>query len=66
MSGSPGSLPGTDLVVRPALVFDGLTCAIPADKSADVNAKFKQGDTAEIRCAFANGQNTLTRIEKRR
>ena len=28
--------------------------------------RVKQGDTAEIRCAFANGQNTLTRIEKRR
>jgi len=44
----------------------GLTCAIPADKSAEVNAKFKQGDTAKISCAFANGQNTLTRIEKKR
>jgi hypothetical protein len=44
----------------------GLTCAIPADNSAAVNAKFKQGDTAEISCAFANGQNTLTRIEKKR
>ncbi|NUR75329.1 MAG: hypothetical protein HOQ28_03455 [Thermoleophilia bacterium] len=43
-----------------------LTCAIPADKSADVNAKFKQGDMAEIHCAVVNGQNTLTRIEKKR
>jgi len=42
-----------------------LTCTLPSDKSADVNAKFKQGDTANIACAFANGQNTLTRIEKR-
>jgi len=30
-----------------------------------VNARFKQGDTASIACAFASGQNTLTRIEKR-
>jgi hypothetical protein len=49
-----------------SITVAGLTCAIPADKSADVNAKFKQGDTAEIHCAFANGQNTLTRIEKKR
>jgi hypothetical protein len=44
----------------------GLSCAIPADKSAEVAAKFKQGDTARIECSFANGQNTLTRIEKKR
>src|SRR5262245_12657351 len=49
-----------------SITVAGLTCAIPADKSADVNAKFKQGDTAQIHCAFANGQNTLTRIEKKR
>lgn len=49
-----------------SLTVAGLTCAIPADKSAEVNAKFKQGDTARIACAFANGQNTLTHIEKRR
>jgi hypothetical protein len=48
-----------------SITVAGLTCAIPADKSADVNAKFKQGDTAEIHCALANGQNTLTRIEKK-
>jgi hypothetical protein len=39
-----------------------VTCTIPADKSADVNAKFKVGDTAEIRCAVVNGTNTLTSI----
>jgi len=43
----------------------GLTCAIPPDKSADVNAKFKNGDRVAIRCAFTGGQNTLTRIERR-
>ena len=48
-----------------SITVAGLTCAIPADKSADVNARFKQGDTANIACAFANGQNTLTRIDKR-
>jgi hypothetical protein len=43
-----------------------VTCAIPADKSADVNAKVKVGDTAEIRCEVVNGTNTLTKIEKRK
>jgi hypothetical protein len=42
----------------------GLTCLLPSDKAAAINAKFKTGDRVEIRCAFANGQNTLTRIEK--
>jgi len=39
-----------------------VTCAIPADKSADVNAKFKVGDTAQIRCEVVNGTSTLTSI----
>jgi hypothetical protein len=43
----------------------GLTCNLPSSKSADINAKFKTGDNVEIRCDFAGGQNTLTRIEKR-
>jgi hypothetical protein len=43
----------------------GLTCNLPSDKSADINAKFKTGDNVEIRCDFANGANTLTRIAKR-
>jgi len=43
----------------------GLTCNLPSSKSADINAKFKTGDNVEIRCDFAAGQNTLTRIEKR-
>jgi len=43
----------------------GLTCNLPANKAADINAKFKTGDNVEIRCEFANGANTLTRIEKR-
>ena len=43
----------------------GLTCNLPSSKSADINAKFKTGDNVEIRCEFANGANTLTRIEKR-
>jgi hypothetical protein len=53
------------LLSSSSITVAGLTCAIPSDKSADVNAKFKQGDTARIACAFTNGQNTLTRIEKR-
>jgi len=43
----------------------GLTCNLPSNKSADINAKFKTGDNVEIRCDFAGGANTLTRIEKR-
>jgi hypothetical protein len=43
----------------------GLTCNLPPNKAADINAKFKTGDNVEIRCDFANGANTLTRIEKR-
>jgi hypothetical protein len=58
--GSISALSATSITVA------GLMCAIPADKSSDVNAKFKVGDRAEIRCEFANNQNTLTRIEKKR
>src|SRR4051812_20136706 len=36
----------------------GLTCSLPSARSADVNAKFKNGDNVEIRCEFANGANT--------
>jgi hypothetical protein len=48
-----------------SITVAGLTCNIPADKSSDVNAKFKVNDRAEIRCELQNGQNTLTRIEKK-
>jgi hypothetical protein len=48
-----------------SITVAGLTCAIPSDMSADVNAKFKQGDNAEIRCTFTGGQNTLTHIQRR-
>lgn len=48
-----------------SITVAGLTCAIPSDKSADIYAKFKVNDRAEIYCALQNGQNTLTRIEKR-
>jgi hypothetical protein len=58
--GSISALSGNSITVA------GLTCAIPADKSSDVNAKFKVGDNAQIHCEFANNQNTLTRIEKKR
>jgi hypothetical protein len=47
-----------------SITVAGLTCAIPADKSADVNAKFHQNDTAEIHCSLVSGTNTLTKIEK--
>ena len=45
-----------------SITVAGLTCAIPADKSADVNAKFKQNDVAQIRCSLVSGVNTLTSI----
>lgn len=48
-----------------SITVAGLTCTLPSNKSADINAKFKTGDNVEIRCDFANGQNTLTRIDKR-
>jgi hypothetical protein len=48
-----------------SITVAGLSCNIPADKSADVNAKFKVNDRAEIHCSLVGGQNTLTRIEKR-
>jgi hypothetical protein len=48
-----------------SITVAGLTCNLPSDKSADINAKFKPGDNVEIRCDFANGANTLTRIDKR-
>jgi hypothetical protein len=46
-----------------SITVAGLTCAVPAVQSAAVNAKFKQGDVAEIKCALVSGTNTLTRIE---
>jgi hypothetical protein len=48
-----------------SITVANLTCTVPTDKSADVNAKFKQGDVVQIKCAFANGVNTLTSISKR-
>jgi hypothetical protein len=45
-----------------SITVAGLTCSIPSDKSADILAKYKQNDTVEISCAFANGANTLTSI----
>ena len=48
-----------------SITVAGLTCAIPADKSADVNAKVKQGDRVEIKCSLVSGQNTLTKVEKK-
>jgi hypothetical protein len=49
-----------------SITVAGLTCAIPADKSADVNAKLKTGDKAEIRCSLVSGTNTLTKYDKKR
>lgn len=58
--GTISSLSATSITVA------GVTCAIPSDQSARVNAKFKTGDTVEIDCAFANGTATLTKIEGRK
>ncbi len=49
-----------------SITVAGLTCAIPADKSADVNAKLATGDTAQIRCGLVSGQNTLTSISSKK
>jgi hypothetical protein len=45
-----------------SITVAGLTCAIPADQSANINANFKVGDTATIKCALTNSVNTLTDI----
>jgi hypothetical protein len=57
--GSISALSSTSITVA------GLTCNIPSNVSADVNAKFKLNDRAEIHCTLQNGSNTLTRIEHR-
>jgi hypothetical protein len=49
-----------------SITVAGLTCAIPAEKSSDVNAKFKTGDTAQIRCSLVGTVNTLTDINGKR
>jgi hypothetical protein len=48
-----------------SITVAGLTCAIPTDKSADVNAKVKVGDTAQLRCELVSGTNTLTSVSKK-
>lgn len=54
---------GTISALSPtSITVAGLTCAIPSDRSADVNSRFKVGDVAAIRCALASGQTTLTAI----
>lgn len=45
-----------------SITVAGLTCAIPSDKSADVNSKFHTTDVVQIRCALVNSVNTLTDI----
>jgi hypothetical protein len=47
-----------------SITVAGLTCAVGSDLASDV-AKFAQGDTVQIKCALANGQNTLTDIDGR-
>jgi hypothetical protein len=46
-----------------SITVAGLTCAIPSDKTADVDARFNQGDVAEIHCSLVSNENTLTRID---
>jgi hypothetical protein len=46
-----------------SITVSGLTCGIPSATSADVNKRFKTGDSVEIRCTYANGQLTLAKIE---
>ncbi len=47
-----------------SITVAGLTCAIPADKSGDVNAKVAKDDVVSIRCTLQNGTNTLTSVAK--
>lgn len=48
-----------------SITIGGLTCAIPANL-AERASKLKVGDRAEIRCAFADGVNSLVTINGRR
>ena len=49
-----------------SITVAGLTCALPADLTARVNAAFKVNDRAEIHCALVGTENTLVKIKKRR
>ncbi|HET7129537.1 MAG TPA: hypothetical protein VFJ93_10740 [Gaiellaceae bacterium] len=57
---------GTATLTATSITVAGLQCNLPGDKAAAINDKFKTGDRVEIRCDFANGANTLTRISKHR
>jgi hypothetical protein len=46
-----------------SITVAGLSCTIPADRSAAVNARFKTGDAVEIHCSILSGQNMLTKID---
>ncbi len=46
-----------------SITVAGLVCAIPAEKSAGVNAAFKTGDTVRIRCGAVGGVATLMSID---
>jgi hypothetical protein len=48
-----------------SITVAGLTCQLPPDRAADINAKFHTGDRVEIRCDYVNGQTTLSHISKR-
>lgn len=54
--GTVSAISGTSITVA------GLQCAISANDSAAVNAKFKVGGKAEIHCTLQNGVNTLDEI----
>jgi hypothetical protein len=54
LSGLPGSV-----------TVSGLTCAIPPDKVADVNAKFTNGEIVVIHCETTGCQKPLTKIDKK-
>jgi hypothetical protein len=45
-----------------SITVAGLTCAIPSANSADVNSKYKVGDTVSIKCTLQSSVNTLSSI----
>ena len=49
-----------------SITVAGLTCAIPADNPAAVNAKFKVNDRAEIHCGLVRTARTPSRGSRRR
>jgi hypothetical protein len=49
-----------------SITVAGLTCAIPPALQSKVASAVKVNDRAEIHCSLVSGQNTLTKLEKKK